>query len=389
MREQLRSAARSSAIDLASWRHHLHMHPELGFQEVETTRWLAERMEEWSIPFTRPTPTGLVGMIEGSRPGRTIAIRADIDALPIDEENSFPFKSTRPGVMHACGHDGHTAILLGLSRFLSKNRDFPGRVKLLFQPAEELPPGGAQQFVQAGVLDDVDACIGLHVISETPTGKAGITAGPMMANSDAFRATIRGKGGHGASPHQTVDAVMVACNAVVNLQTVVSRKVDPTKPAVISVGAIHAGQAGNVIADSATIVGTVRSFHTDVRQLLHDEIKRTLDATCAIYGASAEIQYTWGYPALVNDEGITEVLRQAAEDVLGSGAVSTQNPIMGGEDFAYYGQKVPAAFLFLGARNDAVGANWPHHHPRFTFDEASMVQGMEILGRAALDLLEG
>lgn len=389
MRDQLRTAARASAHDLTQWRQHLHMHPELGFQEVETTGWLAQRLEEWSIPFTRPTPTGLVGVIQGSQPGRTIAVRADIDALPIEEENDFPFKSTRPGVMHACGHDGHTAILLGLSRFLSQNRDFPGTVKLLFQPAEELPPGGAQQFIQAGVLEGVEACIGLHVIAEIPTGKAGITAGPMMANSDAFRATIRGKGGHGASPHQTIDAVMVACNAVVNLQTVVSRKVDPTKPAVISVGAIHAGQAGNVIADSASIVGTVRSFHADVRQLLHDEIQRTLEGTCAIYGATVEVQYTWGYPALVNHEGLTQVLWQAAEAVLGSEAVFTQPPIMGGEDFAYYSQKLPSAFLFLGARNDAVGANWPHHHPRFTFDEASLTQGMEILGRAALDLLEG
>ncbi|MFZ5815711.1 MAG: M20 metallopeptidase family protein [Bacillota bacterium] len=388
MQAQLAAMAREWSRDLTEWRRHLHANPEVSFQEYETTEWIARRMEEWGIPYTRPTPTGLVGMIEGRRPGKTIAVRADIDALPIAEENDFPFASTRPGAMHACGHDGHTAILLGLSRFFSQNREFAGRIKLLFQPAEELPPGGAKAFVEAGVLDDVDACIGLHLISEVPTGGASICDGPMMANSDGFSAKIYGRGGHGASPHQTVDAVMVACNAVMNLQTIVSRKVDPTKPAVITVGSIHAGTTFNVIADSAEIKGTVRSFHSEVRQQLHDEIKRTLENTCAIYGATVELAYNWGYPALVNDAGIADVLRAAAQETLGEGNLSVQRPIMGGEDFAYYSQKVPAAFLFLGCRNPEVGANWEHHHPRFTIDEAALPLGMEILGRATLRLLD-
>ena len=180
MLEQLVAAARSSADDLTAWRRHLHMHPEISFEEVATTEWLASRLEEWGIAYTRPTPTGLVGLIEGDRPGPTIAVRADIDALPITEENQFSFRSNRPGAMHACGHDGHTAILLGFARFFSKHRDFPGRIKLLFQPAEEKPPGGAQAFVEAGVLDDVDSCIGLHLMADIPTGTAGITAGPMI-----------------------------------------------------------------------------------------------------------------------------------------------------------------------------------------------------------------
>lgn len=387
MLDRLASAARDWQQELTVWRRYLHQHPELSFEEYETTEWIAAKLAEWAVPFTRPTPTGLVGVVEGSRPGRTIAVRADIDALPIREENSFAFASSREGVMHACGHDGHTAILLGLTRFLSQHRDFPGRIKLLFQPAEEKPPGGAQAFVKAGVLDDVDACIGLHLISDIPTGKGGICAGPMMANSDGFLARIQGRGGHGASPHETVDAVMVACNAVVNLQTVVARKVDPTRPAVISVGAIHAGTTFNVIADSAELKGTVRSFHDDVRRQLHDEIVRTLESTCAMYGATVDVQYQWGYPACVNDPRITEVMREAAREVLGESEVFVQEPQMGGEDFAYYGHKVPAAFLFVGCRNEEIGANWAHHHPRFTVDERALPHGVEILGRAAFKLL--
>ncbi len=387
MRNRLSSAALRSKQDMIDWRRYLHVNPEVSFEEFETTNWLANRMQEWGIAYTRPTPTGLVGIIEGNRPGPTVAIRADIDALPIHEENTFAFCSQRPGAMHACGHDGHTSILLGLSRFFSENRDFPGRIKLLFQPAEEKAPGGAQQFIAAGVLDDVDFCVGLHLISELPTGRAAITEGPMMANSDSFTAVVRGRGGHGASPHQTIDAVMVACNAVVNLQTVVARKVDPIRPAVVTVGSIHAGNAANVIADSCELKGTVRSFHEDVRQQLHDEIARTLESTCAMYGATVEINYTWGYPALVNDPDMTNVLRDAARETLGAENLELQEPIMGGEDFAYYGRKVPSGFIFVGCRSEAEGSTWAHHHPRFTIDEASLPHGMEILGRAALSLL--
>jgi len=389
MRNRLAAAARSWAPEMTEWRRYLHAHPELSFGEYETTAWLAQHLEALQIPFTRPAPTGLVCIIEGNRPGRTIAVRADIDALPIVELNDFAYVSTTPGVMHACGHDGHTAILLGLARFLVQNRDFAGRVKLLFQPAEEKPPGGAQQFIAAGVLAGVDACVGIHLISDMPTGKAGITAGPMMANTDSFRAVIQGRGGHGAEPHQTIDAVMIACHAVVNLQTVVSRKIAPTRPAVISVGSVHAGTVNNVIADSAELKGTVRSFHADVRQKLQDEIHRTLQTTCAMYGAELTLEYELGYPALANDPATTEVMREAARAVLGADHVLVQDPIMGGEDFAYYGSKVPAAFMFVGCRSAAAGSEWPHHHPRFTVDETALPHGMEILGRAALALLEG
>lgn len=387
MRERLAEAVRGLAPMLVEWRQYLHAHPELSFEEYQTTEWLAAKLDAWSIPYTRPAPTGLVGLIEGNRPGRTIAVRADIDALPITEETGLACASTRPGVMHACGHDGHTAILLGLAKFLSEHREFPGRVKLLFQPAEEKAPGGAKSFVEAGVLDDVAACIGLHVMSDIPMGTAGIREGALMANSDAFAVRIQGKGGHGASPHQTIDAVMVACNAVVNLQTIVGRKVDPIQPAVVTVGAIHGGTTFNIIADSAELKGTLRSFDTQVRQQLQDEVQRVMETTCAMYGATAEVTWTRGYPALVNHPEITGVLRTAAEEVLGPDKVFEPRPTMGGEDFAYYALKVPSAFLWVGARNPAVGAEWEHHHPKFTFDEASLPVGLEILGSAALQLL--
>lgn len=388
MRKRLKSFCVEAGPQLAQWRQYLHAHPELSFEEHETTEWLAARLTEWQVPFTRPTPTGLVGLIEGSRPGPTIAVRADIDALPVLEETGLACASTRPGIMHACGHDGHTAILLGLTQFLARNRDFPGRVKLLFQPAEEKAPGGAIGFVKAGVLDDVTACIGLHLMADLPAGQAGIMAGPMMANSDAFHARIQGRGGHGASPHQTVDAVMVACNAVVNLQTVVSRKVDPIQPAVVTVGAIHAGTTFNIIPDSAELKGTLRCFDTQVRQQLQEEVKRTLETTCAMYGATCEITWHFGYPALVNHPEMTEVLRTAAVEVLGADHVIAPRPTMGGEDFAYYAEKVPSAFIWVGARNPAVGACWEHHHPKFTIDEAALPVGLEILGRAAAALLK-
>ena len=388
MRERLATASRAMAPVLAEWRQYLHAHPELSFAEYETTEWLAAKLTAWQIPYSRPTPTGLVGVIEGRRPGKTIAVRADIDALPITEETGLACASTRPGVMHACGHDGHTAILLGLAKFLAEHRDFPGRVKLLFQPAEEKPPGGAKAFVEAGVLDDVSACIGLHLMSDIPSGKAGIFAGAMMANSDGFSARIQGRGGHGASPHQTVDAVMVACNAVVNLQTVVARKVDPIAPSVVTVGAIHAGTTFNIIADTAELKGTLRCFDTQVRRQLQDEVRRTLQATCEMYGATCEITWNLGYPALVNHPEITAVLQASAAEVLGAENVFAPRPTMGGEDFAYYALKVPAAFIWVGARNPEVGAQWEHHHPKFTIDEAALPGGLEILGSAALRLLQ-
>lgn len=383
----LRSAAGAMAAELTQWRRHLHAHPELSFAEHETAAYIRAHLDRLGIPHTSPAGTSVVGLVPGSRPGKTVAVRADIDALPIPEENDLPFKSTRPGVMHACGHDGHTAIVMGLAQVLAGYRDFPGTIKLIFQSAEEKPPGGARDLVAAGVLDDVDQIIGLHLISNIPTGRAGIIAGPMMANADGFTARIIGQGGHAAAPHQAVDAVVVAAQAVLNLQTIVSRRVDPLRPAVITVGQIEAGYAFNIIAPEARLSGTTRSLDDPVRRQLHDEIHRVLEATAQVHGARAEIDYLWGYPALINSLEPVAVFEEVCRDVLGQDALVDQQPVMGGEDFAVYLRERPGAFLFLGCGNESVGSTWPHHHPRFTIDEAALAPGVAILGETALRLL--
>ncbi|MFO7172907.1 MAG: amidohydrolase [Bacillota bacterium] len=385
--EEIKERAQALAPDLVAWRRHLHAHPELSFQETETSRYIQEHLRRFGIPFTLPAGTAVVGVIEGRRPGRTVAIRADIDALPIEEENTFPFRSTRPGVMHACGHDGHTAILLGVARLLAESPDFPGRVKLIFQHAEETPPGGAQALVAAGVLADVDHVIGLHLISSIPTGKAAILTGPQMASADNFTARIVGQGGHGASPHEAVDSIVAAAAAVMNLQTVVSRRVDPLLPAVVTVGQLHAGTAANVIAPVAVLEGTIRALDEETRRLLHAEVRRILEATAGAYGARAEVEIAGGYPPLVNHPHEAEVFRAVCREALGPDWNHPIRPFMGGEDFAYYLRERPGAFLFLGCRNEAKGACWPHHHPRFTIDEDALPLGVEILIRAALRLL--
>jgi amidohydrolase len=387
MAATLSSQTLELAAQLVAWRRHLHTNPELSFQEFETSKFIQARLTEWGIPFTLPADTSVVGLIEGSRPGPTVAVRADFDALPIQEQNQFEFKSGRSGVMHACGHDAHAAILLGLTLLLSQNRDFPGRVKLLFQAAEEQPPGGAIGLVKAGVLDDVDHIIGLHLMSDQPIGTALISAGPVSANSDRFTCTITGRGGHGAMPHTTVDALLVAAETVGSLQAIVSRRIDPTKAAVVTVGSFHAGAAPNVIANEATFTGTVRTFESQVQETVIAEMERVIAGSCQAAGATYELDYMKGYPALVNHPAEADVLARAARAVLGGGEVKPQEPMMGGEDFAYYTQVKPGAYLWLGAGNEAKGITAAHHHPKFTVDEDALPHGLEILRRATLELL--
>lgn len=381
--------------DVVRWRRHLHAHPELSFQEFETTEFICKKLEEFGIAFERPTETGAVATVRGTAPAAggkpvTVAIRADIDALPIHEENDLPYRSTRDGVMHACGHDAHTATLLGLASLINEHKsEFSGTVKFLFQPAEELPPGGARAFVEAGVLQGVDRVIGLHYMSDIPVGRAAIRSGPMMAHSDRFNIFIEGRGGHGASPHRTVDSVIVASQLVQSLQTIVSRRLNPLAPAVVTVGSIKAGTTFNVIAQRAELKGTTRCFDDGVRDMLEAEVRRISEHTCAQYGAECRVEYERGYPAVVNDPDVTRVMWRAAEAELGAGAVYEPPLTLGGEDFAYYLKEVPGAFLFVGAGSDGSGARFPHHHPRFNIDEKAMAHGLGILARSAFALLEG
>jgi amidohydrolase len=366
--------------ELVGWRRYLHAHPELGFQEYETTAYIANLLTEWNVPFERPLETGVIGRIVGAKPGPTIAIRCDIDALPITEENKTDYASTVPGRMHACGHDGHTAIQLGLAKILSGLTDqISGEIRLLFQPAEELVESGARHFIDAGALNGVDRIVGLHLWSGLEVGKMSIRSGPVMASMDAFEIRVSGSGGHGAFPHQTIDALVIAAGLVAELQTVVSRRIDPLEPAVLTVGTFNAGTAFNVISGEAVMTGTTRALSDQVREQLEESLRAITMRHAEGNGAKASVDYHRGSPPLVNSESMVEFVRPAAEAAVGRDEVVLQPPVMGGEDFAYYAKEIPAVFAFIGARNTKLGADQPHHHPKFAIDESSMPIALKFL----------
>jgi amidohydrolase len=378
--------------DLVAVRRDLHTHPELGFQEFRTAKIVAERLGALGYEVQSGVgKTGVVGLLQGGAPGeRTVLLRFDMDALPIQEENDVPYRSQTPGVMHACGHDAHVAVGIGVASVLMKHRDrIPGTVKLMFQPAEE-GLGGAHAMIADGVLDGPrpDVALGLHVSSNHDLGTAVVRSGPMMAASDGFRLVVRGHGGHGAHPDQTVDAVLVAAQIVVALQTIVARNVNPEEPAVVTVGAFHAGEAGNVIAETAELRGTIRSFNPAVRELLHRRVREVCEGVAATLGARAELQLRLGVDATVNSPRPTAVMHAAAAAILGDDKIDTTYRTTGGEDFSAVLARVPGNFFFLGARSDERTGN-PHHNPRFDIDEACLPVGVAILCDAAVRCLNG
>ncbi|MDP9355410.1 MAG: M20 family metallopeptidase [Chloroflexota bacterium] len=377
-------------------RRHIHEHPELGFQEVETSRFVAERLQALGVEDIRTgiAKTGVTGLIRGTAPSdgptKTVLLRADMDALPIREENEVDYRSVADGVMHACGHDGHTAMLLGVSRLLLDQRDrFAGTVKVLFQPAEELPPGGAKPMIEAGVLEDpkVDAAFGMHLAQEQPLGVIGVRAGATMAAADRFIVHIKGKGGHGARPQSTVDPIVVGAQIVVALQTIVGREVDPTKAAVVTVGAFQGGEAFNVIPDTAELRGTVRTFDPEVRQQIAERIQALVTGIATSMRAEATVEYRYGYPATVNDPEMAELVRAAAAEVVGPDRVIEPPQTMGAEDMSYFLEKVPGCYYIVGSRNPDKGLVWGHHHPRFDFDEEALANGIETLVTTTLRYL--
>ncbi len=352
-------------------------------------RFVEETLESFGgLEVTRPTETSVMGRLAGDGPGRTIALRADIDALPIAEENTFEFASERPGVMHACGHDGHTAMLLAVAQILSGMRkDIPGEVRFLFQHAEELIPGGARDLVAAGVMEGVDAVVGCHLMSTLESGKVAVIVGPAMAAADMFTLTICGKGGHGAFPHETVDPVAVAAQVVTNLQHVVSRQVDPLERGVVSVTRIAGGTADNVIPSTVELGGTVRTFSQAMREHIRDAMERVVRGVTEAHGATYSLEYRVGYDAVDNDASVASVVGAAARDELGADGVVDIPPIMGGDDFSAYQREAPGAYFFVGTRSDGTGSTFPHHHPRFTVDERTLSAGIGIFVRSALSLL--
>lgn len=365
--------------DMRAWRRHLHAHPELGFEEHETTAFIRSLLDEWELPYEAPIPTGTVVRLRGRTPGPVLVVRADIDALPIQEQSQATYASVRPGVMHACGHDGHTAVLLGLAKLLSRQRDrLRGEIRLLFQPAEELSDGGAPKLVEAGVLDGAMAAVGLHLSTSLDVGRIGLTDGAVNASDDRFDITILGSGGHAAFPHKTTDALTIGAGLVSQLQTLVSRRIDPLSPAVVTVGTLHAGEAYNAISGEARLSGTVRTLSPVTRALLESELVGLTSAYAAAHHAKAEVQYHRGSPPVINHTSAVEFVRPAAEAAVGADRVTSEQPRMGAEDFAFYSERVPSVFAFVGARNEASQAGFPHHHPRFDIDEESLAVGLRF-----------
>jgi amidohydrolase len=381
---KVRLEIRSLQPQLVVWRRQFHQRPELGFQEKITASMIAEKLTEWNIPHQSAiAATGIVATLEGCRPGKVLAIRADMDALPIQELNEVPYRSQHDGRMHACGHDGHVTIALGTAYHLSRQRDFAGTVKIIFQPAEE-GPGGAKPMIEAGVLKnpDVDAIVGLHLWNQLPLGTAGVRAGALMAAVETFDVTIRGKGGHGAIPQQTVDSIVVASQVVTALQTIVARNVDPIESAVVTVGEFQAGTACNVIADSARLSGTVRYFNPNFAHYFEQRLHQLIGGICQAHGATYELSYQSLYPPVINDGAIADLVRSVAESVIESPLGIVPNcQTMGGEDMSYFLQSVPGCYFFLGSANAEKGLNFPHHHPRFDFDESVLGMGVEIFVR--------
>ncbi|WP_340023068.1 amidohydrolase [Paenibacillus sp. FSL K6-1096] len=368
--------------DMVNWRRHLHRHPELSYQEKETSAYVAARLGELGIEVRRSgAGYGLTGILKGRGSGSTVVLRADMDALAITEESGREYASEHPGVMHACGHDGHTAMLLAAAAYYSARREeLRGEIRFLFQPAEEVCPGGAVGMIAEGVLEGADAVYGLHLWTPLPIGTVGSAPGPLMASADEFFIELTGKGGHGGMPHRTVDSIVAGAALVTALQSIVSRNVDPLRPAVVSVGTIQGGSAQNIIAERCRITGTVRAFDEETRQLIRRRIEEITASIAAAHGAEASVDYMMGYPPLVNDEAEYRRFARVAPQALGEGAqVILMEKIMPAEDFSYYVKEIPGCFIFVGAGNSDKNAVYPHHHSRFDFDEDAMLSGLKLL----------
>jgi amidohydrolase len=379
--------------ELIATRRDFHMHPELGLEEVRTSGIVAERLRALGFDDVRTgiAVTGVKAVLHGGKPGRTIMLRADMDALPIEEENAVEYRSRTAGTMHACGHDAHTAILLSAARILIRHRDeIPGAIVFCFQPAEE-GRGGARKMIAEGVMEDpqVDAAIGLHVIQEMPLGTVNVMPGPMMAGGDVFSVTIQGKGGHAAMPHTTVDALMVAVEIVGALQTLVSREVEPVSPAVVTTATLHAGgTASNIIADTATFSGTTRWFDLATGEYLAERLPALVQGIAESMRATAEVTMTRIVPPTANEPQMAELVRDVATEVVGADKVLSGPRTMGGEDFSEFTHHVPSCFFWIGSRDEASGKVWGHHHPRFDIDERCLAIGVEMMVCTTLRYLE-
>jgi len=376
---------------LVAWRREIHSYPELGFQEQRTAGLVADNLRAMGIEVQSGVGrTGVIARI-GEGGGRVIGIRADMDALPIQEANDVPYASKIPGVMHACGHDAHTAILLGVAKLLNETPDLPaGEIRLLFQPSEEMQDAeaksGAVRMIEDQAMAGIDAVIALHVDSKAPSGQVEIASGYVGAAVDDFVGVILGEGCHGASPHQGIDPIFLQAQVVNAIQGIISRRIDPIMPRIITIGAIHGGAASNVIPDEVQLIGTIRSYSEEVRSKLHEELEKAFSLVRAL-GGDYKLTITKGYPALFNHAEVATLIRQVSVEMIGETTTVTGAPSMGAEDFSFMTQLVPGAMFMLGAQYDSV--NRPHHSPIFDIDEKCMPVGTAVLAETVVRLLRG
>lgn len=363
-------------------RRYLHQHPEVSFKEYQTAQYIADFYEKINIPYeTNIGGNGVIATLKGAKPGKTVALRADFDALPIQDEKDVPYKSKVPGVMHACGHDGHTASLLLLAKAMKNfQTDLPGTIVFVHQHAEEIAPGGAKSIVESGAIDHVEAVFGSHLWATVPFGEVHTSKNVFMAGADRFEVIIQGKGGHGAAPHETLDAIVIASELVSQLQTIVSRRIDPLETAVVTIGSLNAGHSFNIIADKAKLIGTVRYLNKDIQTQVISEMEKIIKGVCISYDATYTFNYIEGYPPLINHPEEAELILNAARKVNEIKIAKEVVPTMGAEDFTYYLQKKPGAYFFTGAKLE--GMCYPHHHPKFDFDERVLPVIAKILIQA-------
>jgi amidohydrolase len=375
--------------EMIELRRDFHQYPELSFKEEQTSKKVAEYLRACGLKVREQVNGyGVTADLMVDEAGPMIAFRADMDALPIQEETGLPFASKIPGVMHACGHDGHTAILLGVAKLLSFQRErLKGNVRFIFQPAEEINPGGAKGMIQEGVLEGVEAIFGLHLWSELPSGTFRTCYGPMMAAADRFIIEIEGQGGHGGMPHKTIDSIVLASHLVMASQQIISRQIDPLEAGVITFGKFSSGTAFNIIANKAVLEGTVRSFLPEIRETLHKKLKELTTGFANIYGAKIHLDYQYGYPPVENHKNEVDFILETAAKVFGRNNTGIMKPNMAGEDFSYYLKEIPGAFCFVGAQvpNKPV---YPHHHPRFQIDESVLPKAAQWFCQLAFDYFD-
>ena len=371
-------------IDL---RRDFHMYPEVGGQEVRTSRRIKEELDDMGIPYVSIADTGVVATVQGNHGSRTVALRADMDALNIQEANEVDYKSKNNGVSHACGHDGHIAMLLGAAKVLNDIKDkFNGTVKLIFQPAEEIMTG-AKSVIEEGGLDGVDGIFGIHLLGTLPVGMVSVGKGVRMSSADYFSIDVKGKGGHGGMPNLCVDPVVVSSSIVMSLQSIVSREISPSEPVVVSVGVFNAGGVFNVIPESARLEGTVRYFNHRVGEVIPGMMERIINHTAKAYRAEAILTYEKRVPPTINDVASAERAEKMIAEIYGKDALITMPPMTGSEDFSYYQEKIPGVFIFLGAMNIEKGAHYGQHHEKFNIDEDALEIGATLHAQYAIDFL--